>query len=309
MRHPRPLPAELAATPFAVCDADRLELSRNRLRAQDLDAPFRSVRVPLALLADAKPEQKFATLCAAYQTKMPPRWFFSGPTAARIMGIPVPQRLERMEVHVSSLVPHERPRGKRVRGHSAPTATIGTFRGLAVRDPAGVWCELASTLTVDELIQAGDRLLSEKPFRLATREQLATAVQRHGRRAGARKLREALPQLRERVWSPKETTVRLTIVRAGMPEPENNKPIFDENGELVAIGDLVLEEYMTVVEYEGERWHADDRAVIDVDRFNALAGLKWTIVRVRKHHSRADIERLVERALRANGWEPGSPSR
>ncbi|GAA4176180.1 hypothetical protein [Gryllotalpicola koreensis] len=307
MRHPEPFPADLTAAPFAVRDADRRNISRNRLRARDLTSPFRGVRVPLALVANAKPEKKFAALCDAYQTKLPPRWFFSGPTAARIMGIPVPHRLERMEVHVSSLVPHERPRGRWVRGHSAPGATVGTFRGRPVREPAEVWCELASVLDIDELIQAGDRLLSDKPFRLATREQLEAAVARHAGRAGAKKLREALPQLRERVWSPKETTVRLTMVRAGMPEPENNKPIYDENGKLVAIGDLVLEEFMTVVEYEGERWHADDRSIIDVDRFNALSALLWTIVRVRKHHTRADIERMVEKALRANGWTPEHP--
>jgi hypothetical protein len=304
MRHAAALPAELAGAPFAVADAERNGVSRGRLRARDLNRPFRGVRVPLALLAESTDEQKFTRLCDAFQTKLPERWFFSSVTAARIMGIPVPRRFESMEVHVSSLTPHERPRGKRVRGHSAPGATIVQFNGRPVREPAQLWCELAAVLEVDELIQAGDRLLSDKPFRLTTLTQLEAAVRRHGRRPGARKLREALPQLRENVWSPKETTVRLTMLRAGMPEPENNKPIYDERGRLVAIGDLVLEEFMTVVEYEGERWHADERATIDIDRFNALSALKWTIVRVRKHHSRAEVERLVGRALRANGWNP-----
>lgn len=303
-RSPSPLPAPLAAQPFSVADSDSHAVPRGRLRARDLTQPFRAVRVPASLLAATEDERKFRLLCEAFTTKMPARWFFSSATAARILGVPVPRRLEQLELHVSSLTPHERPRGRRIRGHSAPRATIRLFEGLPVRDPAELWCELASVLTVDELIQAGDRMLSENPFRLATMQQLAAAVLRHGRRAGARKLREALPQLRERVWSPKETMVRLTVIRAGMPEPENNKPIYDQHGRLVAIGDLVLEKFMTLMEYEGERWHRDARAVIDVDRFNALSALSWTIVRIRKHHSRTDIERLVERALRANGWRP-----
>lgn len=307
MRRPEALPTALAIAPFAVADADSNGVSRARLRARDLNRPFRGVRVPISLLSNATDEQKFARLCDAFQTKLPKRWFFSHATAARIMGIPVPLRLELMEVHVSSLVPHERPRGIRVKGHSAPRATIIHFNGRPVREPSELWCELASVLTLDELIQAGDRLLSENPFRLATVEQLTDAVRRHGRRPGAKKLRDALPQLRENVWSPKETTVRLTITRAGMPEPENNKPIYDRNGKLVAIGDLVLEEFMTLVEYEGERWHSDARAIIDIDRFNALSALKWTIVRIRKHHQDAEIERLVGRALRANGWNPDPP--
>lgn len=304
MRRPSPLPANLSTAPFAVSARGAQDVSPKRVRAADLSSPFRGVRVPLHLLTHATAERKFALLCDAYQTKMPDRWFFSNVTAARILGVPVPRRLERMEVHVSSVVAHERPRGKWVKGHSAPGATIIGFQGRPVRAPAELWCELASVLSVDELIQAGDRLLSDEPVRLATAMQLAAAVKKHGRRAGARKLREALPQLRERVWSPKETTVRLAIIRAGLPEPENNKPIHDQDGRLVAIGDLVLEKYMTVIEYEGERWHTDERAIIDVDRFNDLSALKWTIVRVRKHHSRADIERMVERALRANGWSP-----
>jgi hypothetical protein len=105
------------------------------------------------------------------------------------------------------------------------------------------------------------------------------------------------------VWSPKETEVRLTMWRAGLPEAANNQEIYDGAGNLVAIGDLVLRQFMTVVEYEGERWHKDERAVIDIDRFNKLSALGWTIVRIRKHHTREDIVRMIREALIANGWK------
>lgn len=302
MRHPNALPHPLSSAPFTVREADRAGVNRGRLRARDLTGPFRGVRVPKALTDRADDEGKFDVLCDAYQAKLGPHCFFSHATAARILGIPLPRHLEVLEMHVSTSVPHQRPRGRWVKGHSAPHATVRSMLGRPVRDPAEVWCELASVLTVDQLIQAGDRLLAERPFPLASRQQLAAAVERHGARSGAIKLRAALPQLRERVWSPKETEVRLVLLRAGLPEPENNKEIHDAKGRLIAIGDLVLERYRTVIEYEGQRWHADDRALIDVDRFNALSALGWTIVRIRKHHTRADIERLVTTALVTNGW-------
>jgi len=304
MRRPAALPDPLTTAPFHVREADLLAVSRARLRATDLAAPFRGVRVPLSLIENASPEQRFEILCAAYRSKLPPHWFFSHVTAARLLGVPVPRRHELLEVHVSSTTPHERPRGRWVRGHSAPTARFRSISGHCVREPAELWCELASMLSFDELIQAGDRLLAERPFALATLREMASAVKKHGRRIGAKKLKLALPLLRTNVWSPKETHVRLVMLRAGLPEAENNKPIFDRSGTLIAIGDLVLERWMTVVEYEGERWHRDPWSGIDVDRYNALSRLGWTIVKIRKHHTKADIERLIREALIANGWRP-----
>ncbi|MCL2515631.1 MAG: hypothetical protein FWD85_04900 [Microbacteriaceae bacterium] len=286
---------------MAASDAEGVP--RGRLRARDLSDPFRGVRIPIALLENADDDRKFTLLCDAYQAHLPATWFFSHATAARILGVPLPRRLERLEVHVSMPVPHQRPRGKWVRGHSAPQATVRRLNGRPVRAPAELWCELAPMLTLDQLIRAGDRMLSDNPFPLASHRQLAAAVKRHNTRPGARKLREALPLLRPRVWSPKETDVRLAMARAGLPEAANNEPIYDEHGRLVAIGDLVLKKFMTVVEYEGERWHRDERAVIDVDRFNKLSALGWTIVRIRKHHTTDDIVRMIRAALLLNGWQ------
>ncbi|GAA4190808.1 hypothetical protein GCM10022288_20650 [Gryllotalpicola kribbensis] len=302
MRNPTPLPPALEAAPFSVHQADAHGIPRGRLRARDLTATFRAVRVPLALLREASPERKFWILCQAYRAKLPKGWFFSGATAARILGVPVPRRLEVLEVHVSAPTPKLRPRGRHVRGHCAPGAATRNFNGHEVREPAELWCELATVLTLDELIQAGDRIISDQPVRLASRERLEQVVRAHGGRRGARLLREALPQLRENVWSPKETWVRLVLLRAGLPEPARNRDIYDARGKRVAIGDLVYDEYMTLVEYEGERWHADAQSIIDVDRFNTLSRLGWTIVRIRRHHTAEDVERMVRAALVANGW-------
>ncbi|GAA4178546.1 DUF559 domain-containing protein [Gryllotalpicola koreensis] len=87
-----------------------------------------------------------------------------------------------------------------------------------------------------------------------------------------------------------------------MPEPARNRRIYGPDGRLVAIGDLVYEKLKIVIEYEGERWHKDPWSVIDVDRYNKLVLLGWSIIRVRKHHTAADVERMVGEALALRGW-------
>jgi hypothetical protein len=232
---------------------------------------------------------------------MPRGWFFSGPTAARIMGVPLPERLEQQLVHVTAPGAFA-PRGRHVVGHKAARAATARMYGRPVRVPAEVWCELASVMELDELIAAGDRMLSEKPVMLTTRRHLERAVAAHGAGRGARMLRQALPELRDDVWSPRETWLRLVILRAGLPEPERNARILDRSGRLIAIGDLVYRRYRIVIEYEGERWHDDPWSHIDIDRFNRLALNGWTVIRVRRHHNAADVERMVRDALTLHGW-------
>jgi len=303
MRRAAPLPEHLATTPFTVEQGGSAGLTRARLRASDLASPFAGVRLPRLLLEGADAEQRFALLCDAYQAKLPRGWFFSGPTAARILGLPLPPRLERLEVHITAPTAFT-PRGRHVVGHTALAAETARMFGRVVRVPAEVWCELASVLDLDELIVVGDRLLSDEPVMLTTRRHLERAVAAHGRRRGARQLREALPLLREDVWSPRETWVRLVLLRAGLPEPARNHRIYGTDGRLVAIGDLVYERFKIVIEYEGERWHHDRWSGVDVDRYNALNLLGWLVVRVRKHHTEADVERMARAALVARGWRP-----
>ncbi|AYG04406.1 hypothetical protein D7I44_13290 [Gryllotalpicola protaetiae] len=284
-----------------MTQADAAGLTRDRLRASDLANPFRGVRLPLALLEEADDDERFALLCDAYQVRMPRGWFFSGPTAARITGVPLPARLERLEVHVTAPT-RSTPRGPLVVGHTAQLAETTWMNGRRVRVLAEVWCELASVMDVDELIAAGDRMLSEKPFLLTTLRHLEHAVAVHGPGRGARKLREALPQLRENVWSPRESWVRLVILRAGLPEPERNLRILGSDGKLIAIGDLVYRRFKVVIEYEGERWHKDRWSGLDVDRYNRLVLAGWTVIRVRKHHTAADVARMTREALMLRGW-------
>lgn len=145
---------------------------------------------------------------------------------------------------------------------------------------------------------------------LATLHQLERAVARfqHGR--GRRRLLQALPLVRPRTDSPPETELRLDIVAAGLPEPGVNIAIRDNQGRLIAIGDLVFAQYQVIVEYDGEQHRTDDRQYArDVQRLDDLAGAHYRVIRVHKQHRgarRQEVLETIRAALIERGWVPGS---
>ena len=296
----KPLPFALRNGPFAVTDARARDVAASRLRASDLAAPFHGTRMSI----DAPPE--LSLLCRALAARMPRGAFcFSHATAAMLWGMPLPHRLQAGPLHVMVPWPKRAPRVAGVVGHAVrSTPRIHVFTGLPLLPPADTWCQLSTLLSLDELVEAGDRL-RDRQRQLCTSEAIAAAVDRYGARRGARNLRDAVGLIRERVESPRETRVRLLLVRAGLPEPAVNEEIFDVTGRLIAIGDLVYRRYKVVVEYEGEHHRRDSvQFARDVDRYNDLAEDGWTPIRVTKEMASTDIVGRTRRALIAAGWRP-----
>lgn len=182
-------------------------------------------------------------------------------------------------------------------------ATVEMVNGLPVVSAVDAWCEIATALTVDELVIAGDRLLARKDP-LCTRWDIEQALRAFAGRRGVRKLRAAFGDIRAGVDSPKESELRLKIVHAGLPEPIVNMPIFDRHGVQVAFGDLVFDRYRVIAEYDGEQHRLDDKQYArDVERLAALAAEKWTVVRILKGQMPGAVPR-VRSALVAAGWRP-----
>jgi hypothetical protein len=236
--------------------------------------------------------------------------FFSHHTAARLLGLPVPgdQRADAI-VHVSVFAPSRAPRAAGVMGHtiSPGTARLGSIGGLRVTSPIDTWCQLAAVLRLDDLIVLGDALVRRThPF--ATMEQLRAAAGGMAGARGARRLREALCWIRSGTDSPRETLLRLIILRAGLPEPEVNGVITNEHGEFVALGDLVYRRYRVLVEYDGGDHRLQERVYNhDIDRLDDIMALTWRVVRINKSHFASSGARAVNKvrsALLAAGWRP-----
>ena len=241
--------------------------------------------------------------CLAYAAKMPSSWTFSHVTAARIHGIPLPRRLENdPRVHVTALG-ERAPRGAGVAGHTTRRIPqVHVSHDVRVTAAVRTWTDLAPQLSLDELVIAGDRLLGI-PTPLATVDEILAEVGAHAARRGHRLLARAVQLVREGSRSPRESRVRLTLVRGGLPEPELNAaiPLLRR----VVHGDLVYREQRVLLEYEGDQHRTDGwQWAHDLERYNDLAEAGWLTIRASKTMTDAEVVARAARALRARGWRP-----
>ncbi len=279
-----PLPPRLPAV-FSVDAARRAGVSVGRLRAQDLDLPFRGVRarrtsaIPKPPAHDESPaarrsrelRREVLRLAEAYALVAAPGAFFSHGTAAAIWDLPVPLRIlraaaRRLDVAVSD--ERRSPKGARINGHHlrSDMTQVRAHGGLPVTSAATTWTLLAPDLDLDELIEVGDAIAYVPRRRgmvrgalddaLATAEQLDSAMNA-GRRRGVGAMRRALPLIRTGAASPGETKVRLACVRAGLPEPELDLDVFDARGHPIGFTELGFRAYSVLVEYEGDHHRVD----------------------------------------------------
>lgn len=304
MKRAEKLPPSLSGRAFTTAEGSASGVSLKRMRGSDLAQPFSGIRSPRG--GDDSPRTRIET----YSRRMSPDQFFSQVTAAIIHGLPLPLSLERdRTLHVCTEHPAIRHRVRGIVGHHVGPGTVRIVEvgGLRVTSPVDTWCQLASVLRLDDLIKVGDALVRRKNP-LATMNELRTGVLRYAGHRGARKLREAFEWVRPGVYSPKETELRLLLVRAGLPEPEVNCAITDRLGVKIATGDLVYRCYRVLVEYDGEQHRTDEEQYHwDVDRLDRIMEEGWRVIRINKSHLRskpASVLRKVETALRAAGWRP-----
>lgn len=222
--------------------------------------------------------------------------FFSHETAAALWGAPLPLVRGadgaavdgRLPVHVSVFGAAPLPRLDGVVGHRArgETSTVRMLDGLAVASPATTWASLGR-LGLYDLVAVGDHLCRMwrqgigRPdagrAAIATREQLDASI-RAGRRVGAPRLRVALELVREDSWSARESRMRCILHDFGLPEPELNIDVFDDDGAFLGCLDLAYPREKVGVEYHG-LMHSE-RYANDVERMARLRAAGWTIIEV-----------------------------
>lgn len=312
-----PLPREFARGVFTVAAARGAGIPVGRLRRRDLAAPFHGVRAPRGGDDSATPDTIDAQDASEYWARMRelavaralsfherlrPGVVFSHTTAAQLHGFYLPPRLAAdLRVHVATETESLRPRTRGVRHHLVPTGRVKVTKvdSLTATAPLDTWCMLAPLLTVDELITIGDQLV-QRQSPLATVDDLHSAVRRHAGRHGVRKLRVAVPSVRPRTDSPKETELRLLLVRAGLPEPSINAPVVDHAGNRIRLGDLVYERERILIEYDGAL-HRDNEVQFhkDVDDLERAMESGWRVIKVDKFMLRDRAQDIVSRTRAA----------
>lgn len=323
MARRQPLPTSLG-TNFTVAGALREGVAEKRLESDDLSAPFWGARTrhvaevapPGERVADRveREHRDFVARCASYVSVGPEGFRFSHVTAARLFRMPLPSRLMRSQLlHVAVARGKQPPRRVGVVGHRVPTP-LGdrTVTGLAVLEPERVWFQLAPLLTVDELVIAGDHLVRRKRA-ASTLTLLTSALAGAGGFRRVHIARTALRDIRPGTDSPKESEVRLSIVRAGLPEPVVGYKVHDDDGFFIGTPDLAYVREKIAIEYQGKHHQDDDRTYEDdIIRRQLFTAAGWHIILVTKAHSAQYSVSRVREALAQRPVDSlghGTPSR
>lgn len=326
-----PLPPGLGEA-FSHAEALRAGASPGRLRAKDLDTPFRGTRLRTRTAAQpdsatpARSEDPYAQDRAqrdrvmrhvrAFATIMGPDTFYAGRTAAVVLGAPVDHGRD-LEVAVSA--PRRAPRRRGIRGIKVMPAfaSVRVHDGVRITSPASTWAMLGAELTVRELVILGDYLVRtprdgrgvpRPEQQLATIAQLRSAIAA-GARAGVGRLRAAVELIRVGSFSPLETDYRLSAGEAGLPEPELDVVIRGADRRLLGISDAVYRAQRTIVEVEGDH-HRTSRGQWDrdIEKYAAYAAEGWEVVRLTGRTVRDDPARgvaIVREVLLRRGWSAG----
>lgn len=307
MRRPS-LPVHLGSA-FSLADARDAGVSASRLRAQDVEIPFRGVRARRERGRPAGLEEIICERVSQYALRMTEHEFFTHATAAVLWDLPVPSApldAERLDVGVHW--PRRAPAGRAIRGHCLRLELVHTQahprHGFSLASPASVWAQSASFLTrVEDVVALGDAVTRvprhpNDPPALATLAQLEAACVA-GRRTGIALLRRALPLIDPRARSRPETWLRLILRAAGMPAPGVNVDVV-VNGRWLAQVDLAYPAHRLALEYEGE-YHLTDPAqwARDIARVERLAEAGWRVIRVTKRDVFSTPKVLVARVRRA----------
>jgi hypothetical protein len=170
---------------------------------------------------------------------------------------------------------------------------VETIGGVVLSTPARTALDIACRYPLDRAVAAIDALARATKLKVADVELLA---ERYRGRRGIRAARTALDLVDSGAESPQETRVRLLLIRAGFPRPETQLPIYDGDGQLVAVLDLGWRDVMVGVDYEGAHHGTRRQLDRDIRRLEAVADLGWHDVRVTAQDTDGAIIGRVARA-------------
>ena len=292
------MPRALSAQPFTHKQGLAAGLTTGRLEGADLGRPFHGIRHP------DNGSLTTAQRCQAYSLIMAHNAFFSSVTAAQLMTLPLPARIDReTDLHVAVPSPTRSSKAAGVIGHKVKLmgGDFVTWNGLRHSSPERAWCELAEVLRLDDLVAVGDHLIHGE-YALTTVERLRDAVERYPGMRGIATLRAAAALLDARAESAMESRTRLILARAALPPCEPNFWVQTPAARYRL--DFAFPGYQSYVEYQGN-YHFDiDQQRRDMTRRSRLDAIDWRgiEINVRDLDDPAELTARVAGFLRLRGW-------
>lgn len=167
--------------------------------------------------------------------------------------------------------------------------------GLLVTTPARTAFDVGRRGDVDSAVARVDALARASRLDMS---QVFRIAERHPGVRGLRRLEAVLSLADSGAQSPKETWLRLVLVRAGLPRPQTQIPVCGADGVPFAYLDMGWPELMVAVEYDGDQ-HRTDRwqYVKDIRRRERLEQMGWIVVTVVAEDRAGEVVRRVRAAL------------
>jgi very-short-patch-repair endonuclease len=185
--------------------------------------------------------------------------------------------------------------GLRVRGNRIEDDEVALIDGVPVTTPARTALDLGCWYPTGEAVAAIDDLLRASDLKVAEVEAL---MQRYPSRRGIHVARNAIGLADPGAQSPKESWLRLLLIRVALPRPQTQIPVQDEFGDVIAYLDMGWEKLKVGVEYDGEQHRSDRRQYgWDIRRLEMLERLGWIVIRVVAGDRPAEIISRVRAAL------------
>ncbi|MBB5828636.1 DUF559 domain-containing protein [Micromonospora carbonacea] len=254
--------------------------STSRKRLRNRLAKGQVVRARRGVYADGPIEDLDAL--RALLLCLPSEAMLSRHTAARLHGFGV---LPEGAVHVQ--LPPEVPRPRLpgvVVHHSAVPVEPVLVRGLPCAPAPRCAVDLARTVRRLDALPVLDAVLRAG---VVSRDGLVEEVLSHGGLPGVRQARSLVPLADGRAECRQESQLRLVLIDGGLPVPEPQVWVLDEDGARRYRLDLGYRRRRIGIEYDGLSHLDRERLRYDRDRANWLASEGWTM----RHFTDRDLYR------------------
>jgi very-short-patch-repair endonuclease len=212
-------------------------------------------------------------MLAAVARRLPAGAVFSGRTAAWLHGLDV-EPCDPIEVTIPEPIGSGRRAGALVRRAAIASEEIVQRRAVATTSALRTAVDLGGRNPLTEGVVGADLFLHA---RLVTIADLRGYVASHPRVKGIARLRRVIDLAEPKAESAMETRLRMLLVLAGLPRPEVQVSIHDDQGRFLFRPDLLYRPQRLAIDYDGGNHR--DRLVDDNRRQNRLIGTGLRLLR------------------------------
>ena len=172
---------------------------------------------------------------------------------------------------------------------------VAVADGVRFTTPARTALDIARRYRFDDAVAAIDALARATRLNPA---DVATLANRHCGARGIRKARRVLQLVDPGAESPRETWLRLLLIRAGFPRPTTQIPVNSEFGGLAAVLDMGWEHLKIGVDYDGDH-HRTSRKTFnnDIRRAEIITRQGWIHLRFTVEDTEGGIVHRVRAAF------------